>query len=155
MPNTSSPLANRLAFTAKQQVLLEPFEIGSPGDDEVLIEIHISLMSTGTENIIYNRLFESGSHWDQWVKYPFYPGYTSVGKVVAVGHAVTHLRKGDRVACRAGHTSHSIVKAATCCVIPPDLEFDQAVWFALAKIGYHGALAANHHLGDRDRKSVV
>jgi hypothetical protein len=44
----------------------------------------LSLMSTRTENIAFNRLLEAGSHWDRWVKCPFYPGYSAVGVVDSI-----------------------------------------------------------------------
>ena len=56
------------------------------------VRINLSLMSTGTENIVFNRLFDPGTHWDEWVKYPFYPGYTAVGTVESTGADVTGLK---------------------------------------------------------------
>jgi len=138
----------RLVFPAKQQVLIEPFDPGKPGKDQVLIRTHLSLMSTGTENMVFNRLFDPGTHWDNWVKYPFYPGYSSVGIVEEVGEGVEHLRKGQRVAFRAGHRSIAVEDASGCFTIPDGIPFEQAVWFALAKIAFHGALAARYALGD-------
>ena len=139
----------RVVFTGKQQVVLEGAGIEEPGAGEVLARTHFSLMSTGTENIVFNRLFDPGTHWDRWVKYPFYPGYSSVGEVIAVGPDAGALRIGDRVAYRASHASHATVTAARCYPIAHDLPMEHAVWFALAKIAYHGALAADHRLGDR------
>src|SRR5277367_4719535 len=129
--------AARLVFPSKQQVILEPFDPGKPGKDQVLIRTHLSLMSTGTENIVFNRLFDPGTHWDQWVKYPFYPGYGSVGVIEAVGEGVEHLRRGQRVAFRAPHRSQAVEEAANCFPIPDGVSFEQAVWFALAKITFH------------------
>lgn len=140
--------ARRLVFLGKQQVAHESFDPGAPAAAEVRIQTRLSLMSTGTENIVFNRLFDSGTHWDNWVKYPFYPGYAAVGVVEAVGPGVETLRVGDRVAFRVGHCSHAVVKAAACFPIPASVPFDQAVWFSLAKIGFHGARAAGYHLGD-------
>ncbi len=134
--------ARRLVFLGKQQVAHESFDPGAPAAAEVRIQTRLSLMSTGTENIVFNRLFDSGTHWDNWVKYPFYPGYAAVGVVEAVGPGVETLRVGDRVAFRVGHCSHAVVKAAACFPIPASVPFDQAVWFSLAKIGFHGARAA-------------
>ncbi|MCE0496587.1 MAG: zinc-binding alcohol dehydrogenase [Methylacidiphilales bacterium] len=105
-------------------------------------------MSTGTENIVFNRLFDPGTHWDKWVKYPFYPGYSSVGIIEEVGKEVEHLQKGQRVAFREAHRSLALPNAAECYPIPDAVSFEQAVWFALAKITFHGALAARHVLGD-------
>ncbi len=140
--------AKRLVFTDKQKVQLEAFDPGRPGRGAVLVATSYSLMSTGTENIVFNRLFAPGTHWDHWVKYPFYPGYTSVGTVAAVGPGVASLRRGDRVAFRVGHRSHAVVKASECYPIPGSLPFAEAVWFSLAKIAFHGARAADYRLGD-------
>jgi 2-desacetyl-2-hydroxyethyl bacteriochlorophyllide A dehydrogenase len=146
---SASSSERRLAFTGKQQVDLESFEIGEPAPHQILFRTELSLMSTGTENIVFNRLFDPGTHWDNWVRYPFYPGYSSVGVVEKVGEAVTSLIAGQRVACRTGHTSAVLVEAANCLPIPDSLSFEEAAWFALGKIAFHGALVAKYSLGDR------
>jgi 2-desacetyl-2-hydroxyethyl bacteriochlorophyllide A dehydrogenase len=148
MTQLSSSDPRRLVFPARQQVHLEPFDPGKPGRNQVLIRTHLSLMSTGTENIVFNRLFDPGSHWDQWVKYPFYPGYSSVGVIEETGEGVEHLRKGQRVASRATHRSHALEDATGCFPIPDGVPFEQAVWFGLAKIAFHGAFVARYALGD-------
>jgi len=140
--------ASRLVFTGKQKVALEAFDPGEPGDGEVLVTTRYSLMSTGTENIVFNRLFAPDTHWDAWVKYPFYPGYASVGEVSEVGANAAPLERGARVAFRVGHRSHAVVKASECYPIPGPVPFPEAAWFALAKIAFHGALAARYTLGD-------
>lgn len=145
---TTSAPARRLVFPAKQQVFIESYDAGSPAEGEVRVRTTISLMSTGTENIVFNRLFEPDTHWDQWVKYPFYPGYTSVGVVEELGAGVASLKVGDRVAFRVGHRSHHVLKAADCHPIPNNLPDEQAIWFSLAKITYIGAKVAEYHLGD-------
>src|SRR5438552_17204505 len=109
MSNSQTINAQRLVFTGKQQVRLEAFNLDPPKDNEVLVRTHFSLMSTGTENIVFNRLFDPGTHWDRWVKYPFYPGYASVGIVEATGANVAAVQVGDRVGFRQGHRSHAIV----------------------------------------------
>jgi len=148
MTTSSFSQPQRLVFPGKQQVLIEAFDPGKPGKGQVLIRTQLSLMSTGTENIVYNRLFDLGTHWDQWVKYPFYPGYTSVGIVESPGEGVTSLKAGDRVAFRQGHRSHAVVGEADCYPIPDGITFEQAAWFALAKITFIGARAADYRLGD-------
>ena len=140
--------ARRLVFPGKQKVLVESFDPGSPGAGEVCVRTQFSLMSTGTENIIFNRLFDAGSHWDHWVKYPFYPGYSTVGIVDQAGEGVECLKPGDPVAFRSGHCSHAVVPADSCYRITGSVPLDQAVWFALAKIAFMGAKAADYRLGD-------
>lgn len=148
MASTLSPDAKRLVFTGKQAVSLESFQLGELGPQDLLIRTHYSLMSTGTENIVFNRLFDPGTHWDNWVKYPFYPGYAAVGVVEAVGSEVTTHKVGDRVATRSGHASYARQGAQDSFLIPEGLPLEQAVWISMAKIAFHGALVAKYHLGD-------
>lgn len=145
MSNISS---RRLVFNGKQQVQIESCELPAPGPGEVLVRCQRSLMSTGTENIVFNRLFDPGTHWDNWVKYPFYPGYAAAGIIDATGEGVSSLRPGDRVVCRAGHGAHAVLGAPDCYPVPEGISPDSAVWFALAKIAFHGAVAAGYRLGD-------
>ena len=141
--------AHRLVFTDKQKVHLEAFELRAPKEDEVLVRTQYSLMSTGTENIVFNRLFDPGTHWDQWVKYPFYPGYCAVG-VVEIADQAGRYQVGERIVTRTEHRSHSVVNASgNRLVSPPDsIPSEVAPWFGLAKIAFHGAYAAGYRLGD-------
>lgn len=140
--------ASRIVFTDKQTVGLEKFRPARPVDGELLVRTEFSLMSTGTENIVFNRLYAPGTHWDHWVKYPFYPGYSAVGIVEETGGGSV-FKVGDRVASRSAHRSHGVVAATRCCLVPNDIPSQSAVWFALAKIAFQGARAAGHQLGDR------
>jgi 2-desacetyl-2-hydroxyethyl bacteriochlorophyllide A dehydrogenase len=139
----------RVVFTGKQQAALESFAMGDPAPDEILVEIRYSLMSTGTENIVFNQLYDPGTHWDRWVKFPFHPGYAATGVVLKTGRADSRLKPGDPVACRAGHRSHAVVQESACYPIPAGLPLEDAAWFALAKITFNGAMAAGYRLGDR------
>jgi len=148
MESMPSPLSGRcLVFTGKQQVSLESFDLAEPGPGQVRVRTELSLMSTGTENIVFNRLFDAGTHWDNWVKYPFYPGYSSIGTVEKAGEGVASLQPGDRVACRTGHRSSAVVAEAACLRVPAALPSEEAAWFALGKIAFHGAKAAAYGLG--------
>ncbi|MFA6960417.1 MAG: zinc-binding alcohol dehydrogenase [Opitutaceae bacterium] len=146
--STTPPTGLRLVFPEGNRVETESFTPASPAADEVVIKTSVSLLSTGTETIVYARKFDSGTHWDNWIKYPFYPGYCAVGDVVAIGTDVTALKVGDRVAHRAGHASHAVCKTDACFPVPTGVAPEDAVWFPLAKIAGHGARAANITLGD-------
>jgi 2-desacetyl-2-hydroxyethyl bacteriochlorophyllide A dehydrogenase len=148
MKSASASISRRLVFTGKQEVHLEDFSLLKPGLGQIRVRIEFSLMSTGTENIVFNRLFDPGTHWDKWVRYPFYPGYSAVGAVEEVGKGVANIEVGMRVACRCGHQSHAMVAGDDCFPILGGIPSDAAVWFALAKIAFHGALAADYRLGD-------
>jgi 2-desacetyl-2-hydroxyethyl bacteriochlorophyllide A dehydrogenase len=145
---SSSLTGQRLVFTGKQQVHAESFDLKEPAAGQVRVQTELSLMSTGTENIVFNRLFDPGTHWDSWVKYPFYPGYSSIGVVEKIGEGVSTFKPGDRVCTRGGHASTVLVDAAECILAPEKLPSEEAVWFALGKIAFHGAKAAAYTLGD-------
>jgi len=141
-------MATRLVFTGKQQVSSEEFSVGKPGADEALLRNVCSLMSTGTENIVFNRLFDPGTHWDNWVKYPFYPGYCAIGEVVELGKDVKGLKVGQLVAHRGAHASERVCKADELYPVPAGVQPEAAAWFGLAKIAFMGAKAIRYGLGD-------
>ena len=140
--------ATRVVFTGKQQVQLEPFEPGPVGEGQILIRTLYTLMSTGTENIVFNRLFDPGTGWHDWVKYPFYPGYSTIGEIVEIGPGVENRSVGQRVTARLPHASHHVAAAAETVVVPDGISSSDAAWFALAKIAFMGAKVSDYHLGD-------
>lgn len=132
----------------KKAIAFETFDLRPLVAGEVAIETTCSLLSTGTETLVFLGNFQAGTHWDAWVRYPFHPGYASVGVVVATGEGVDTLVPGDRIVTRCGHASHAILQAENGFRIPDAVKCEDAVWFALAKIAGHGILAAGLTLGD-------
>src|SRR6185437_3133771 len=98
--------AKQALFTARGKVSLEPVNVSEPDENQLLVETLYTAISPGTErafllaepNTITNRR-----------GFPFPPGYSNVGRVLAVGSAVTHFKPGDRVATRVPHVSHYLV----------------------------------------------
>ena len=127
---------------------MEAFDLRPPAAGEILVQTICSLLSTGTETIVFSGKFAPGTHWDAGVRHPFYPGYASVGIVAAIGDGVEGLMPGERVATRAGHKSHNILKAENGFRVPDTVSSESAAWFALAKIAGHGIRAAGLNLGD-------
>ncbi len=66
--SASASDVRRVVFTGKQEVHLEKSPAQAPAEGEVRVRMALSLMSTGTENIVFNRPFEAGRHWDNWVQ---------------------------------------------------------------------------------------
>jgi len=141
-------MAVRLVFTRKQQVVIEEFQPVRPEAGQVAVKSLYSLMSTGTENICFNRLFADGTSWHKWVRYPFYPGYSMIGEVAEVGPDVTGFNVGDRVALRASHRSWHVLPASHCFPVPAGIDSKDATWFSLGKIAWLGARAADYAMGD-------
>jgi 2-desacetyl-2-hydroxyethyl bacteriochlorophyllide A dehydrogenase len=132
-------VAFRIVFTGKQQVELEDFELRSPRDGEVVVRSLHSLMSTGTENIAFNRNFDPGTHWDAWVRYPFRPGYLTVGVTDDTGELVFH---------RGTHASHHVIARERCTTIPDGVDARDATWCGLAKIAFSGLTVAGYRTGE-------
>jgi 2-desacetyl-2-hydroxyethyl bacteriochlorophyllide A dehydrogenase len=143
----------RLSFPRPGTVELEEFVAEGPQPGRVAITTHYSLMSTGTELTVFESAFEPGTHWERYAQFPFRPGYSAVGEVVACGDGVVDLMVGDRVAFRAPHASYHVTSVAKCTRIPAGIDLTAAVWFALAKIAYVGAQVARH--GDHDSVVVI
>src|SRR2546421_11498595 len=111
-----------IIFAGKDQVqVIEEDPLPPPPPGQINVETTRTLISTGTEGIVLGRKFSPGTHWDAWVKYPFRPGYSHVGRVSAVAEDVAEFRVGDRVATRGPHASQVIVKAIHAVRIPNEV----------------------------------
>jgi 2-desacetyl-2-hydroxyethyl bacteriochlorophyllide A dehydrogenase len=139
----------QILFTGKSQLELATNELPELGPEQVLVRTEVSLMSTGTENICFNRLFAPGTHFDKWVKYPFEPGYCTIGIVEKVGENVKCVKVGDRIGHRRGHASHHIIGEDNCFPVPKGIAPEHAVWFPLAHITHNGTRSVGFKLGDR------
>jgi NADPH:quinone reductase-like Zn-dependent oxidoreductase len=98
-----STTATRIVFPARDHVELEEVELPAVGANQVLLRTRWSLVSSGTELIVLRVRFEPGTHWEHYGRFPFHPGYSAVGEIVAVGDDVADLAVGDLVAARVGH----------------------------------------------------
>jgi 2-desacetyl-2-hydroxyethyl bacteriochlorophyllide A dehydrogenase len=137
-----------VVFTGKDRVEVRPAEVAAPGAGEVLVEATRTLISAGTEGIVLSRRFDAGTHYDAWVKYPFHPGYSLVGRVAAVGPGVEGVREGDRVGARAPHRGHALVRSERLYPIPDGVTDEDATWFGISNIVQNGVRRAEHELGD-------
>src|SRR2546423_128246 len=108
-----------IVFTGKDQVqVIDEEQLPAPGPDDIQVQTTRTLISTGTEGIVLGRKFSPGTHYDTWVRYPFRPGYSHVGRVSAVGEGVSEFKIGDRVATRGSHSSQPQAKAIHARPIP-------------------------------------
>lgn len=74
--------------------------------DEVLMKNDYSVISAGTE-----RAWLSGEANHPLQGFPYHPGYSASGHVIAVGRDVTKFKEGDRVLITGGgHRSHTVKK---------------------------------------------
>jgi 2-desacetyl-2-hydroxyethyl bacteriochlorophyllide A dehydrogenase len=155
------PKARRIVFHAPRQAAVEEVPLPSPGPGQALVQGEWSLVSTGTEMTAYTGDFPRGdSAWAAYVRYPFAPGYSAVGRVVAVGPDCA-LVPGQRVASGAPHASHYLVEAPRegtvhrgrhpvpdAHLVPADVASEDATFHTLARIVLNGIRLGAPGLGD-------
>lgn len=144
---------------ARQAVITEPFktavrevDLPEPGPNQVLVRTAASFVSPGTELAVY-----TGTH--QWLKdpnlpdwkFPFRPGYSAAGEVVAVGPGVDGWKAGDRVSYPGNHASAELLtlthERGKLWKLPDNLGFDRAAMACVARYGLGASIRAGLTLG--------
>src|SRR5262245_4955024 len=144
LPKTSA----NIIFSAKEKAELISEPVKAPDTGELLVRGTFSLISTGTETICYGRRFDPGTHWENWVKYPFHTGYSYAGVVEAVGPGVKKFKVGDRVANTMGHQQFVVAHENACYPIPDGVSDRDAAWFTISYIVQNGVRRAAHEMGE-------
>src|SRR5437660_3816121 len=149
----------RVAMRAVQAVIVEPFktavrevDLPAPGPNQILVATEVSAVSAGTELAVY-----TGTH--QWLKdpalpewkFPFRPGYSAAGRVLAVGSAVAGWKPGDRVSYPGNHASHELLtlghERGRLWRLPDHLDFEKASVACIARYGLGASVRAGVTLG--------
>ena len=126
-----------IVWPSPGRAVLRPFELLLAGPGEVSVQVERSVVSPGTERAHFLRLPNAQP------TYPFRPGYSSAGTVIAVGPGVSSFAVGDRVALpRVAHASIATVPVAHVHLIPPGVELLDAAFVYLAMIAGYGLLRA-------------
>src|SRR5205814_2495708 len=102
--------ARPVVITEPYQVAVREVDLPPPAPNQILVAAEASAVSAGTELAVY-----TGTH--QWLrdpsltewKFPFRPGYSAAGTVIAVGSAVSAWKPGDRVSYPGNHTSAELL----------------------------------------------
>lgn len=81
-------------------------------------------------------------------KRTFTLGYSSVGRVVAVGLGVTGYEVGDRVASNGPHAELTMVPVNLCAPVPDGVSDDEAAFTVLGSIALQGVRLAAPTLGE-------
>jgi 2-desacetyl-2-hydroxyethyl bacteriochlorophyllide A dehydrogenase len=150
-----------IVFPDKRQVDVWEEEIAAPEEGETLCQAEKSLISTGTELHCLNGVFEPGTNWYDWVKYPFRPGYSMVGRVIEVGKGVTSVKAGDRIANYGLHQQYytvqlqnlkqrfDIPEGIASYVLPDAVSSEEGTWRSLAVTTQNAVRRANFQFGER------
>jgi 2-desacetyl-2-hydroxyethyl bacteriochlorophyllide A dehydrogenase len=144
---------------ARQAVIVEPFkaevrevELPAPAANQIIVQTEASAVSAGTELAVW-----TGTH--QWLKdpnlpdwkFPFRPGYSAAGTVVAVGSGINAWKPGDRVSYPGNHASAELLtighERGRWWKLPDGLEADKAAWACIARYGMGAAIRAGLTMG--------
>jgi bacteriochlorophyllide a dehydrogenase len=126
-----------------QKIRLTELSLNAMGDDDVLVEIAYSGISTGTEKLIWSGTMPNFPG----MGYPLVPGYESVGHVIDAGNNVSLAKGqfvfvpgancyGDVKGLFGGAASHIILPAQRVKKINTDLGA-KGTLLALAATAYH------------------
>jgi 3-hydroxyethyl bacteriochlorophyllide a dehydrogenase len=115
---------------------LSPVELAAPGEDDLVVDVEWSGISTGTEKLLWSGRMPPFPG----MGYPLIPGYECVGRIAAAGRRTTH-RVGERVfvpGARCYPKMRSLFGGAAARVVAPSAR----VMALGGEIGEHGVLAA-------------
>ena len=126
-----------------ERIVFSSLDLTPPNDDDVVVDIEFSGISTGTEKLLWSGRMPQFPG----MGYPLVPGYESVGRVVQAGPGSGH-RVGDRVfvpgaRCYGevrglfGGAASKIVAGGSRLVPVSEALGEQAVLLALAATAYH------------------
>jgi len=135
--------AKRIEFLHFEIAHLEACEFLGPRSEEILVETVCSLVSPGTEQAILCGL-PGVRH-----RFPYAPGYSASGKLVAVGKLVNQFKVGDRVAGMIHHTSRETVLPDLVFRVPDGVSYEEASFVMLGIIALQGVRKARIVPGDR------
>lgn len=137
-----------IVFPAARRVVLETVALPTPGPGEVLCRAQKSLVSRGTESFCLRGEYDPGTYWEEYIQYPFHPGYSMVARVEAVGDGVTRWQPGDRVSSWAPHRQFFKVPEGQLFPIPETISDEAATWATLARTTQLGVRRAQLELGE-------
>ncbi|MCC6416171.1 MAG: zinc-binding dehydrogenase [Opitutaceae bacterium] len=144
--------SHAVVFTARNQVVWREIESPDPGPEDVVVEIHHSWISNGTEGSFLRGERISGDvAWREGdpAPFPMVAGYQKVGRVLSVGAAVTRFQPGDMVFASmsrvlgmfdnqfAGHVSPGVCAQGALVPLPPGLDPVAYSGLVLTQVGYN------------------
>jgi 3-hydroxyethyl bacteriochlorophyllide a dehydrogenase len=144
--------SHAVVFTARNQVAYREIENPEPEPDDVVVELHHSWISNGTEGSFLRGERISGDvAWQPGDPDPFpmVAGYQKVGCVLAVGGAVTRFAPGDWVFATmskvcgmfdnqyAGHVSPAVCAQGALLPLPPGLDPVAYAGLVLTQVGFN------------------
>ena len=145
-----------LYFVGPGQVDIREEELGAPGAGEVLVRGLGSLISAGTEMLLYRGEMPEGMQSDEMLpalqgllRYPLKYGYSMVGEVLEAGPEVDAQWRGKRVFAFNPHESAFIASVDDLQTLPEGCETEDAAFLANMETAVNLMLEAGARLGER------
>jgi threonine dehydrogenase-like Zn-dependent dehydrogenase len=132
-----------LISPVKGRVELQEKEVPDPGQGELQVRVHASLVSPGTERaFILNMANTPGT-------YPMEPGYCAAGVVEKVGPGTAGFSPGDRIAAfLLGHRQVGNVAAQWAVHVPDGIPMEKAAFLTIGQIALQGVRKVRIELGE-------
>lgn len=127
----------KVVFVEQKKVELHECEMPIVGDDDILLKTEVSQISTGTELTLLEGNVEPDSPWMNDIYYPTEPGYSNVGKIIAVGKNVSSDLIGKRMLTLAPHTMYYTINKddyQQTMFLPDLVKSEEAVFGIIAQI---------------------
>jgi 2-desacetyl-2-hydroxyethyl bacteriochlorophyllide A dehydrogenase len=144
--------ARQVVITEPYQMAVREIELPAPAANQILVATEVSAVSAGTELAVW-----TGTH--QWLKdptlpdwkFPFRPGYSAAGTIVAVGSAVSGWKVGERVSYPGNHASAELLtlghERGRLWRMPDKLDMEKASVACIARYGLGASIRAGLTLG--------
>lgn len=140
-------------FTGPRTIELREASVRAPGDDEILVRATRSLISAGTEMLVYRGDTTPGDRMPPTSEgrfpFPTKYGYQTVGRVLEAGPE-SGYSAGDRVFARHPHQDLFTVQALPTLVtrVPDGVDDDAATFLNLTRVALTGVLDVPVKVGE-------
>ena len=145
-----------LFFVEPRQVEIREESLGPPGPGQVLVQTLISLISPGTEMLIYRGQAPGDLAVDETIPalagrfgFPLKYGYAVIGRVLALGEGVPAEWQDRLVFAFNPHESHFLARLEELLLPPPALPPETAVFFPLMETATTLVLDGQPQLGEQ------
>jgi threonine dehydrogenase-like Zn-dependent dehydrogenase len=141
-------VSTNIVFHAARSVAVEEERLPKLQVGQVLCKARKSLVSIGTETFCLKGEYDPGTYWEEYVRYPFHPGYSMAAEVVAVAEGVSAWKVGDRVTSLHEHRQFFVAREGELFAVPDDISDVEASWASLARTTQVGVRRAEPQLGE-------
>jgi 2-desacetyl-2-hydroxyethyl bacteriochlorophyllide A dehydrogenase len=129
-----------LHFVGPRDVAVVAEPVAAPGSGELLVQTVVSAISPGTELLVYRGEAPSGMALDASIdgmrsaaRFPLKYGYSTVGRVVALGPGVDEGWRGRLAFCLHPHESRFLVRADELYPVPDGVSAEDAALYPSAE----------------------